>query len=146
MMDVCRGGRRDGRFRWESWELAGMTLLLFSFNSSFAHHIFKCKQKQFVLSVFPLHPPLFLPQPLNHSPAGPSFALFVSKCLFAWLCLCMLCMYTCVCGARKHTHAHTHARRSLRTLTNSQWKSVASLSVRTSGSGHFAVSSRCTLT
>ena len=37
----------------ESWELAGVTLLLFSFNSSFAHHVFKCRQKQFVLSVLP---------------------------------------------------------------------------------------------
>lgn len=50
----------------------------------------------------PLCPPLFLPWPLNHSPAGPSFVHSVSGCLFAWLCLRLLRVYVCVCAA--HTH------------------------------------------
>lgn len=49
--------------------------------------------------------PFFLPQPLNHSPAGPSFAHAVSGCLFAWLCLCLFCVYVCVCGTHTYTHA-----------------------------------------
>lgn len=140
-MDAREEGGTAGR--GESWELAGTPhdCALFSFNSSFAHHVFRCRQKQFVLSVFlSLSSPLFLPQPLNHSPAGPSFAHAVSGCLFAWLCLRLFCVCVFV------VYTHTCTRSSLRTLTNSQWKSVASLSVRTSGSGHFAVGSHCTLT
>lgn len=91
---------------WKSWEPTGITLLLFSFNSSFAHHVFKCKQKQFVLSVFPSRPPLFLPWPLNHSPAGPSFAHFVSACLFMST---LLCVSHSVLVA--HTHKHTHTQK-----------------------------------
>lgn len=135
-------GRKEGREgEWESWELAGTTRLLFSFHSSFAHHVFRCRPEQLVVCVFSL---AVLPSVLlcsrNPSPAGSSLAHAVSRCLFAMLSVC--CMCVCVC--REHTHTHTCS--SLRTLTNSQWTSMASFFVRTSGSGHFAVSSRCTLT
>lgn len=142
MMDGRMRGRRDEGPEWESWELAGMTLLLFSFNSSFAHHVFRCRQKQFVLSVFPSPSS---PLPPSAFESFSSWAQFCSCRVRVSVCMVMSTSVLRVC-VFVVLHTHTHVCSSLRTLTNSQWKSVASLSVRTSGSGHFAVGSGCTLT
>lgn len=142
MNDGWMHGRKEGRRgEWESWELAGMTSPLFSFNSSFAHHVFRCRQKQFVLCVFPS--PSFPLPPL----AFESFSSWVQFCSCrVRVSVCMVMSTSVLCGCVCLWYSHIHTCSSPRSLTNSQWKSVASLSVRTSGSGHFAVGSRCTLT
>lgn len=142
MNDGWMHGRKEGcRGEWESWELAGMTSPLFSFNSSFAHHVFRCRQKQFVLCVFPS--PSFPLPPL----AFESFSSWVQFCSCrVRVSVCMVMSTSVLCGCVCLWYSHIHTCSSPRSLTNSQWKSVASLSVRTSGSGHFAVGSRCTLT
>lgn len=94
MMDGRTGGRRDGgvggsRGNWQAW-----LRFLFSFNSSFAHTSSDAGKSNLSSPSSPLRLPVFLPRPLNHSPAGPSFAHAVSGCLFAWLCLCLFCVCT----------------------------------------------------
>lgn len=135
-MDAREEGGTEG-----PWELAGLTLLLFSFNSSFAHHVFLCRQKQFVLSVFPSPSS---PLPLLAFESFSSWAQFCSCRVRVSVCMVMSMSMSVLCVCLYYIHTHTCC--SLRTLTSSQWKSVASLSVRTSGSGHSAVGSRCTLT
>lgn len=104
MMDGRMRGRRDEGPEWESWELAGMTLLLFSFNSSFAHHVFRCRQKQFVLSVFPS----------PSSPLPPS--AFESFSSWAQFCSCRVRVSVCMVMSTSVLRVcvfvvlHTHTR------------------------------------
>lgn len=96
-------GRKEGRRgEWESWELAGMTSPLFSFNSSFAHHVFRCRQKQFVLCVFPS--PSFPLPPL----AFESFSSWVQFCscrVRVSVCMVMsTSVWMCVFVVLTHTH------------------------------------------
>jgi len=82
-----------------------MTPLLFSFNSSFAHHVFRCRQKQFVLSVFP-SPSSPLP-PLAFESFS-SWAQFCSCRVRVSVCMVMstsvLCVCVCVCVCLWYTH------------------------------------------
>lgn len=86
-----------------------MTLLLFSFNSSFAHHVFICRQAICQLGLPLLHPSLFLPQPLNRTPAASSWAHFVSQyvCLHDYVWVCSAYIWGGGGGYDTHTHTHT---------------------------------------
>lgn len=129
MMDGRTGGRRDwgaggSHGNWQAW-------LCFCFLLTASSHIMSSDAGRSNLSSLslPLRPPLFLPWPLNYSPAGPSFAHAVSGCLFAWLCLRVFCENVCVWG----THTYTHA------AAPGPWPIPSRKAWRLSPSGHLEV-------
>lgn len=103
-------GRKEGRKgEWESWELAGTARLLFSFHSSFAHHVFRRRPEQFVVCVFTLRPSLFPPMVFESFSSWVQFRSFrvtVPVCML--VSPPVLCACVCVCPVNTHTHAHKH--------------------------------------
>lgn len=149
MMDGCTGGRRDAgasgsRGNWQA-------RLGFCFLLTAHSHITSSDVGRSNLSSASSPSPSFPLPPLAFESFSSwvqfcSYRVRVSVCMVMSMSVLRGCAHARVSLCVRSGYSHIHTCGSPRTLTNSLWKSVASPSIRTSGSGHFAVGSRRTLT